>query len=188
MSLSLHCFSLSHLTKRSLKNPLVLSAKIAIFWQSSYDYSGATVLGWGDGYYKGDDDKSKGKGKTTKSLAELNLLISGSVPSATDEAVDEEVTDTEWFFLVSMTQSFVNGMGLAGQAFFNTSPVWVTGADRLVGSTVSSNGVVVEGWIFQSLDRRREETSANGVVELGLPDLQKVSSISSEMREKKLKE
>jgi hypothetical protein len=32
----------------------------------------------------------------------------GSTAMATDEAVDEEVTDTKWFFLVSMTQSFVN--------------------------------------------------------------------------------
>jgi transcription factor MYC2 len=38
----------------------------------------------------------------------------GSAAPATDEAVDEEVTDTEWFFLVSMTQSFLNAGGLAG--------------------------------------------------------------------------
>ncbi|OMP09620.1 hypothetical protein COLO4_05294 [Corchorus olitorius] len=36
----------------------------AIFWQSSYDYSG-TVLGWGDGYYKGEEDKGKGKLKAS---------------------------------------------------------------------------------------------------------------------------
>jgi transcription factor MYC2 len=148
----------------------------AIFWQSSY-YSGATVLGWGDGYYKGDDDKSKGKGKTTTSAAaeqehrkkvlrELNSLISGSTPSATDEAVDEEVTDTEWFFLVSMTQSFVNGMGLAGQAFFNTSPVWVTGVDRLVGSTCNR---ARQGQVF-GLQTMVCIPSANGVVELGFTE------------------
>lgn len=146
----------------------------AIFWQSSYDYSGASVLGWGDGYYKGDDDKSKGKAKTKTSsaaeqehrkkvLRELNSLISGSAVSAADDAVDEEVTDTEWFFLVSMTQSFVNGGGLAGQAFFSSSPVWVTGADRLVVSTCER---ARQGQVF-GLQTMVCIPSANGVVELG---------------------
>ncbi|RVX14489.1 Transcription factor MYC2 [Vitis vinifera] len=31
----------------------------AIFWQSSVDFSGASLLGWGDGYYKGEEDKGK---------------------------------------------------------------------------------------------------------------------------------
>ncbi|KAM1610951.1 hypothetical protein ACFXTN_021305 [Malus domestica] len=103
----------------------------AIFWQSSYDYSGAAVLGWGEGFYKDERDKVKAKAKTTTSAAEqeyrkkvlrdLNSLISGADTSADDDAVDQEVTDTEWFFLVSMTQSFVNGGGLPGQAFFHST-------------------------------------------------------------------
>ncbi|KAF7124080.1 hypothetical protein RHSIM_Rhsim12G0162700 [Rhododendron simsii] len=89
----------------------------AIFWKSTTnDFPGGPgpVLGWGDGYYKGEEDK--GKRKTASTLAEeqahrkivlreLNSLISGAYPSEND-AVDEEVTDTEWFFLVSMTQSW----------------------------------------------------------------------------------
>ncbi|KAE8728407.1 Transcription factor MYC2 [Hibiscus syriacus] len=126
----------------------------AIFWQSSYDYSGNTaVLGWGDGYYKGEEDKGKGKGKgkgkskvssssateqehRKKVLRELNSLISGSAVSV-DAAVDEEVTDTEWFFLVSMTQSFIHGSGLPGQALLNSSPTIVC--------IPSANGVVELG-------------------------------------------
>ncbi|CAN1772638.1 Transcription factor MYC2 [Linum perenne] len=75
-----------------------------------------------------------GKGNTTKSntrnyipaeqehrkkvIRELNSLIDGP-NSASDDAVDEEVTDTEWFFLVSVTQtqSFSNRVGLPGQVF-----------------------------------------------------------------------
>lgn len=102
------------------------------------------MLGWGDGYYKGEENKNKRKAPATaasiaeqehrkKVLRELNSLISGSQVPETD-AVDEEVTDTEWFFLVSMTQSFVNGSGLPGQAFYNSAPVWVTGRDRLAQS------------------------------------------------------
>lgn len=147
----------------------------AIFWQSSYDYSGASVLGWGDGYYKGDEEKGRGKSKTTSSAAEqehrkkvlreLNSLISGSAPSAEDavDAVDEEVTDTEWFFLVSMTQSFVNGGGLPGQAFFNSNPVWVAGADSLGASTCER---ARQGQIF-GLQTIVCIPSENGVVELG---------------------
>lgn len=43
-----------------------------------------------------------------KVFNELNSLISGDSVSDESSAVDEEVNDTEWFFLVSMAQSFVN--------------------------------------------------------------------------------
>lgn len=145
----------------------------AIFWQSSYDYSGASVLGWGDGYYKGEEDKGKGKSKGSSSsvaeqehrkkvLRELNSLISGPT-AVTDDAVVEEVTDTEWFFLVSMTQSFVNGSGLPGQAFFNGNPVWVAGPDRLSASPCDR---ARQGQVF-GLQTLVCIPSANGVVELG---------------------
>lgn len=72
-----------------------------------------------------------------------------------------------------MTQSFVNGSGLPGQAFYNSSPVWVAGGDRLLGSPCerarqahtfglqtmvcipSNNGVIEMGsteMIYQSSD------------------------------------
>ncbi|PPS16098.1 hypothetical protein GOBAR_AA04476 [Gossypium barbadense] len=149
----------------------------AIFWQSSYDYSATTVLGWGDGYYKGEEDKGKAKLKASSSsvaeqehrkkvLRELNSLISGSA-APTDDAVDEEVTDTEWFFLVSMTQSFVDGSGLPGQAFFNSSPVWVAGPDRLESSMCER---AKQAQVF-GLQTLVCIPSANGVVELGSTEL-----------------
>ncbi|KAK7346098.1 hypothetical protein VNO80_20612 [Phaseolus coccineus] len=141
----------------------------AIFWQSSYDYSSSTsLLGWGDGYYKGEEDKGKAPKEMSsaeqdhrkKVLRELNSLISGSSASADD--VDEEVSDTEWFFLVSMTQSFLSGSGLPGQAFLNSSPVWVAGADRLSDSTCER---ARQGQVF-GLQTLVCIPSANGVVEL----------------------
>ncbi|XXG75620.1 hypothetical protein AAC387_Pa08g0155 [Persea americana] len=154
----------------------------AIYWQSSVDGSGVPFLGWGDGYYKGEEDKRKRKASAAASAAvqehrkqvlrDLNSLISGSA-AVTDDAVDEEVTDTEWFFLVSMTQSFVNGAGIPAQVFFAGSSIWIAGGDRLAGSGCerarqaqsfglqtmvcipSSNGVVELGStevILQSLD------------------------------------
>nr|ALP75904.1 bHLH transcription factor [Aquilaria sinensis] len=148
----------------------------AIFWQSSYDYAGSAVLGWGDGYYKGDEDKEKGKLKTATSAAEqehrkrvlreLNSLISGPAVPA-DESVDEEVTDTEWFFLVSMTQSFLTGAGLPGQAFLNSSPLWVTGPDRLACSGCER---ARQAQVF-GLQTMVCMPSSNGVVELGSTEL-----------------
>ena len=154
----------------------------AIFWQSSYDYSsaaaggGVSVLGWGDGYYKGEEDKAKSKSAKTPSsaeqdhrkkvLRELNSLISGNSAVPSDD-VDEEVTDTEWFFLLSMTQSFVNGTGLPGQAFFHSSPVWVTGPDRLAASSCER---ARQGQVF-GLQTLVCIPSSNGVVELGSTEL-----------------
>nr|QNT13142.1 MYC2a transcription factor [Tripterygium wilfordii] len=146
----------------------------AIFWQSSCDYSGSSVLGWGDGYYKGEEDKAKSKLRNAaysaaeqehrkKVLRELNSLISG----VADDAVDEEVTDTEWFFLVSMTRSFHNGDGLPGQAFFNSSPVWVVGPDRLSSSPCERARL---GHVF-GLQTMVCIPSSNGVVELGSTEL-----------------
>ncbi|KAK7384752.1 hypothetical protein VNO78_30453 [Psophocarpus tetragonolobus] len=112
----------------------------AIFWESAHDnFSGGSLLRWGDGYYRGGEEE-KGEAKTTswleeqarrkKVLLELNTLIAG--PEVCPDDVEEEVTDTVWFFLLSMIQSFVNDdSSLLGQAFFNSIPVWVTGPDRL---------------------------------------------------------
>ncbi|CAA7411023.1 unnamed protein product [Spirodela intermedia] len=117
----------------------------AIFWQSSVDVSnGASFLAWGDGYYKGcEEDKRKmlpspatsaaDQEHRKKVLRELNSLISGAAVAGED-AVDEEVTDTEWFFLVSMTQSFLNGAGFPGHVLFTAAPAWVAGTERLAAA------------------------------------------------------
>nr|WDQ29611.1 transcription factor MYC3 [Santalum album] len=156
----------------------------AIFWQSSVDFSGAALLGWGDGYYKGEENKCGGGGKRRrlsnpataaeqehrkKVLRELNSLISGASASAAavDDTVDEEVTDTEWFFLVSMTQSFASGMGLPGQAFFTSNPVWLAGPERLSGSTCER---ARQGMGF-GLRTMVCIPLVNGVVELGSTEL-----------------
>ncbi|KAL2236630.1 transcription factor MYC4-like [Sesamum indicum] len=147
----------------------------AIFWQSSVvDYGGPSVLGWGDGYYKGEENTGKRKTASSpaeqehrkKVLRELNSLISGP-QATTDDAVDEEVTDTEWFFLISMTQNFVNGSGLPGQALYSSSPVWVTGSDRLAASHCE-RARQAQGFGLQTLVCI---PSSNGVVELGSTEL-----------------
>ncbi|KAK6119501.1 hypothetical protein DH2020_046756 [Rehmannia glutinosa] len=126
----------------------------AIFWQSSVvDYGGPSVLGWGDGYYKGEENKGKRK-------------TASSPPSKSTERRCS-VTDTEWFFLISMTQSFVNGSGLPGQALYSSSPVWVTGLDRLAASHCE-RARQAQGFGLQTLVCI---PSSNGVVELGSTEL-----------------
>ncbi|KAM0059792.1 putative transcription factor bHLH family [Helianthus debilis subsp. tardiflorus] len=146
----------------------------AIFWQSSViDYS--PVLGWGDGYYKGETNKPKPTPSATslaeqqyrkKVLRELNSMISGTSAPEND-AVDEEVTDTEWFFLISMTQSFVNGSGLPGQAAFTNQPVWVAGSDRLMSSNCE-RARQGQGFGLQTIVC---VPCSDGVIELGSTEL-----------------
>uniref|UniRef100_A0A6V7QYP2 Transcription factor n=1 Tax=Ananas comosus var. bracteatus TaxID=296719 RepID=A0A6V7QYP2_ANACO len=84
-----------------------------------------------------------------------------------DDVVEEEVTDTEWFFLVSMTQSFVNGAGLPGQALFSGAPMWIAGADRLA---VAQCERARQSQVF-GLHTMACVPVGSGVLELGSTDL-----------------
>lgn len=100
-------------------------------------------------------------------LRHLNSLISGGESSSSDDNVDEEVTDTEWFFLVSMTQSFVHGSGLPGRAWMSESLIWVTGPDSLLSCDCDRAGQA-NSFGLQTLVC---VPVGNGVVELGSTDL-----------------
>ncbi|CAN1277840.1 Transcription factor MYC2, partial [Linum perenne] len=75
-----------------------------------------------------------------KVIRELNSLIDGP-NSASDDAVDEEVTDTEWFFLVSVTQtqSFSNRVGLPGQINDLPRPVPAQNGSYLSSRSLTEN-------------------------------------------------
>lgn len=145
----------------------------AIFWQNSVDYSGQSLLGWGDGYYKGEEKKTQTQTQTQtqdvaeqehrkRVLRELNSLISGAEPPE-DSAVEEEVSDTEWFFLISMTHSFSSGEDLPGEAHLSSKPIWAAGPDRLSSSPCNR---AKQGACF-GLQTMVSIPVLNGVVELG---------------------
>ncbi|XP_006294316.2 transcription factor MYC2 [Capsella rubella] len=135
----------------------------AIYWQPSFDNSGETVLVWGDGFYKGQED-SKRKTKSTPADQEpWNKVMLELKP----EDSDVIVTDIEWFYLKSMSWSFSRGSGLVGHAFSTSTPVWVSGSDQIRRS---------------GIERAKEEGDfggetiaciplANGVLELGSTEL-----------------
>ncbi|KAL1223777.1 Transcription factor bHLH28 [Cardamine amara subsp. amara] len=124
----------------------------AIFWKPSYyNFSGESVLKWGDGFYNGKEEMTRQRKKKTsplspvekerrsKVIGELRAMISDEAFPVFEEDFDDaeddvEMTDTEWFYLVSMTWSFSSGSGLAGKAFTTYNPVWVTGSDQIYGS------------------------------------------------------
>ncbi|KAK1288012.1 Transcription factor MYC2 [Acorus calamus] len=59
----------------------------------------------------------------------LKALVAGSAVAIDEATVDEKVTDTKWFFLLSMTQFVVNGEGLPGRAFFTGSLIRISDGD-----------------------------------------------------------
>ena len=132
----------------------------AIMWGSLYDHSGIPILRWADGYYKGNDDYHVETNNRTEKPLSVVLEEQEIQASATDE---EDVTNTEWFFLKSKTQCFLNGSGLPGQAFVTSRLVWVAGLGHLATSTCNrarmgqASRLQTMVWL----------PSANGIVELG---------------------
>ncbi|KAA8546855.1 hypothetical protein F0562_003284 [Nyssa sinensis] len=149
----------------------------AIFWQTSNDDNGRLFLAWGDGHFQGTKDTvlklSSNKDKQSisalhserrKVMRGLQALI-GENPEI-NGSIDGDVTDAEWFYVMSLTRSFSAGDGVPGKAFSSGSLVWLTGSHEL---------------LFYNCERAKEaqihgiETlvcipTSNGVLELGSND------------------
>ncbi|XP_047150679.1 transcription factor MYC2-like [Vigna umbellata] len=106
----------------------------AIYWE----YSSATsLLCWRDGCFHGEEDNGKARKATSSEEQDqrnsvfrlINSLILGT--SAIPDDLDQDITDTEWFFFLSIAHNSVNTSGLLGQAFFTSNTVWATGPELL---------------------------------------------------------
>ncbi|CAL9759148.1 unnamed protein product [Musa acuminata subsp. burmannicoides] len=121
----------------------------AIFWRASPDHR---VLSFGDGHFRGarclTDRRPRGC-------------------YAADEAGADAVDDAEWFYIMSLSRSFVGGGAIPARVYGSLEPLWLTGAHALQAC---------------GCDRSREaqlhgiQTLAcvpvtGGVLELGSPDL-----------------
>ncbi|KAL3349274.1 hypothetical protein AABB24_022420 [Solanum stoloniferum] len=111
-----------------------------IFWQTSNDDEGKNFLAWGDGYFQGDGvvNNNKGGGSSSsclKSQAQserkkvikgIQALMDGN--GDTDLVDDGDVTDTEWFYVMSLARSFSAGDGSVTCKVFGTDDfLWITG-------------------------------------------------------------
>ncbi|CAN0841290.1 Transcription factor GLABRA 3 [Linum grandiflorum] len=115
----------------------------AIFWSISAQQPG--VLSWGDGYYNGDiktrktvqtmevETDSEFGMQRSEQLRELyESLSSGEAnpqsrrPSAA--LSPEDLTDTEWYYLVCMSFMFNVGHGLPGRSLANSQQIWLCNA------------------------------------------------------------
>nr|QDS02912.1 basic helix-loop-helix [Narcissus tazetta subsp. chinensis] len=123
----------------------------AIFWSASGGEQG--VLTWGDGYYNGDiktrkttqsmDFKADQTGlHRSEQLRELyeSLLADESNqqtrrPSAS--LSPEDLTASEWYYLVCMSFTFSPGQGLPGRALESNQCTWVSNAQFADSKTFS---------------------------------------------------
>eukprot|EP00250_Pteridium_aquilinum_P000137 c10154_g1_i1 orf=897-3716(-) len=149
----------------------------AIFWQLTDSQDGQQGLEWGDGFFNPKEEECSPKVAVSEAnqqlrrriLRELQALIikQNSNDSAMFDNIDADVTDTEWFFLVSMMCSFPIGNGTPGQAFASSRYAWLSGADRLRGRNCARADLAQRFGICTIVCLPTQ----NGVVELGSTDV-----------------
>ncbi|KAF3633947.1 Transcription factor MYC2 [Capsicum annuum] len=113
----------------------------AIFWQTSNDDDGRLFLAWGDGHFHVTKVKKGGVVCANKAssverknvIKGLQALIceNGDNNGVVEGDGDGDVTDAEWFYVMSLAQSFSIGDGVPGKAFSSGSLVWLNGAQQL---------------------------------------------------------
>ncbi|KAJ1406007.1 hypothetical protein SESBI_25459 [Sesbania bispinosa] len=117
----------------------------AIFWSDSANQPG--VLSWREGYYNGDIktrktsqgvelnsdqiglQRSEQLRELFKSLKTAEINPQPKKPSAT--LSPEDLTDTEWYYLVCMSFVFNIGQGLPGRALASGQPIWLNNASSI---------------------------------------------------------
>ncbi|XP_021889655.1 transcription factor MYC2 [Carica papaya] len=150
----------------------------AIFWQTLNDDNGRIYLGWGDGHFQGAKENNTStntnhhlfhthrRKDVMKGIQALlgdthNDMINVSMMDGSD------VTDVEWFYVMSLTRSFPAGDGGPGKALTTGSLVWLTGGHELqlysCDRAKEANMHGIETLVFVP--------TSNGVLELGSSDL-----------------
>lgn len=115
----------------------------AIFWQLSNQQG---VLEWSEGYYNGDIKTRKTVQPMELSNEELclqrtlqlrELYESLSAGESNQPArrpcaalSPEDLTDTEWYYLVCMSYTFAPGVGLPGRTLANGRLIWLCQANE----------------------------------------------------------
>ncbi|XP_063938825.1 transcription factor BHLH42 isoform X5 [Daucus carota subsp. sativus] len=115
----------------------------SLFWQLSPEKQ--RVLVWGDGYYNGAIKTRKTVNSVEVSTEEASLersqqlrelydsLSTGDLnnPSRRPAALSpEDLTESEWFYLMCVSFSFPLGVGLPGKAYVKRQHLWLKGANE----------------------------------------------------------
>ncbi|KAK8565659.1 hypothetical protein V6N13_020743 [Hibiscus sabdariffa] len=111
----------------------------AIFWQTLNDDLGRLFLAWGDGYLQYTKDTSPKLSSNLhglhndrrKMVMGIQALIGDNHHIDMSMLDGTDITDVEWFYMMSMTRSFSAGDGIPGKALSTGSLVWLTGAHEL---------------------------------------------------------
>ncbi|PWA53552.1 basic helix-loop-helix (bHLH) DNA-binding superfamily protein [Artemisia annua] len=143
----------------------------AIFWSTSSTEQG--VLTWCDGYYNGDiktrktiqaegmnedDDDGQVGLQRTEQLKQLYESLSAAEthhyePQARRPSAalsPEDLTDTEWYFLVCMTFEFGYGQGLPGRTLAKNTTSWLSDA-HLADSKVFTRSLLAKSASIQTV-------------------------------------
>ncbi|PIN22524.1 hypothetical protein CDL12_04759 [Handroanthus impetiginosus] len=103
-----------------------------ILWHTSKDDNGRIFLTWGDGHFQGTKEKNPKSGsqpERKKVMRGIQALIGENTDMS--GPADGDVTDAEWFYVMSLAQSFSLGDGVVGKAFNSGSLVWLSGGNQL---------------------------------------------------------
>ncbi|KAH6777577.1 hypothetical protein C2S51_008889 [Perilla frutescens var. frutescens] len=171
----------------NLRNQLALAVRsiqwsYAVFWSFSAKQSGS--LEWGEGYYNGDiktrktvqavelnsDPLGLQRSDQLRELFEsLSLGETSPQPKRPTAALSpEDLTDTEWYFLVCMSFVFNVGQGLPGRSFAKNDTIWLRNA-HLADTKLFSRSLLAK--VSERLQTVVCFPHLGGVVELGTTEL-----------------
>ncbi|KAK7378346.1 hypothetical protein VNO80_03785 [Phaseolus coccineus] len=122
----------------------------SLFWQLCPQQG---ILTWGDGYYNGAIKTRKTVQAMEVSTEEASLqrseqlrelyesLSAGEANAQTRRPCaalsPEDLTESEWFYLLCVSFSFLPGEGLPGTAYARRQHLWLTGANEVDSRTFS---------------------------------------------------
>ncbi|CAN4127363.1 unnamed protein product [Withania somnifera] len=152
----------------------------AIFWSTPVTQPG--VLEWIDGYYNGDikTRKTTQAGEVNEDqlglqrTEQLRELYSSLLTGESEEDLQphtkrpsaalspEDLTDTEWYFLVCMSFIFNIGQGLPGKSLATNQTIWICNAHQAESRVFSRSLLAKTVVCFPYL---------GGVIELGVTEL-----------------
>ncbi|XP_027115730.1 transcription factor BHLH42-like isoform X1 [Coffea arabica] len=167
---------LQHMLQRAVQT---VEWTYSLFWQLC---SQQRILVWGDGYYNGaiktrktvqpmEVSAEEASLQRSQQLRELyDALSSGDTNQQQQQArrpsaslSPEDLTESEWFYLMCVSFSFAPGVGLPGRAYAKRQHVWLTGANE-VDSKLFTRAILAKSARIQTVVCI---PLLDGVVELG---------------------